>query len=324
MPALPRNPSLMTKERLAEELRRNNIPLPRSRSKKDVYVDLYRRYLLDHEDESSSTPKQQQQWGSYRNMSVNTSPKLGFSSDEEEEVAVAVAVRKTQVKNVNNNRSPRKASKKANLSEFEDRLAEVEGLSDADLKKELQIRGVKPGPIVASTRAVYERKLADLLLQPEQQEFEEGEDEEDGFQEERMEEGVSQENEDDYSDSDVDESVPDTLPIKDSRKSQTSTSSYSTRSTSSSYKSQVTRLMDQEASSKARQRSVTPQKKTETASTEKTTKTTVSAQRREEKSKPLVPVWLQILIFLLVAGFLVLVWYSMETGQPDQNLVAGE
>ncbi|XP_022081274.1 emerin homolog 1-like isoform X2 [Acanthaster planci] len=214
--------------------------------------------------------------------------------------------------------SRRKASKKANRSEFEDRLAEVEGLSDTDLKRELQSRGFKPGPIVATTRAVYERKLADLLLQPEQEGATE-EDEADGSQEEMVNEGDSQEDKDQYSDSDVDENTPDTLLLTDSSGTRESLSSYRS---SSSYKSQVTRLMDQESSSKTRQRSVTPKRKAETAST--VTQKTVISQRKEEKKeskKPLIPIWLQILIFLLVTAFLVLVWYNMETAQSGKNLV---
>ena len=97
MPALPRNPSSMTKERLAEELKRNNIPLPRGRSKKEVYVELYQKHLLEVEGEASP------QWTAYRNMSVNTSPTfLGFSSDEEDGVLVK-QIRKPAW-NTNNNR----------------------------------------------------------------------------------------------------------------------------------------------------------------------------------------------------------------------------
>ncbi len=178
MPALPRNPSSMTKERLAEELKSNNISLPSGRSKKEVYVELYKRHLLDNSPRLTS----------YRNMSVNTSPKIGFSSDEEDDIVV----QKNSRKNENNNRSPRKASKKLDKTLFEDRLAEVEELSDGDLRKELQSRGIKAGPIVVTTRAVYERKLADVLTKPEKEE----EQEEPEESPEEMENG--------YSDSDVD------------------------------------------------------------------------------------------------------------------------
>lgn len=95
MPALPRNPSSMTKERLVEELRRNNISLPSGRSKKEVFVELYKRHLLDNSTTAQLT--------AYRNMSVNTSPKIGFSSDEEDEIEVP-KVRKAAL-NANNNRS---------------------------------------------------------------------------------------------------------------------------------------------------------------------------------------------------------------------------
>ena len=83
-------------------------------------------------------------------------------------------------------------------------------------------------------------------------------------------------------------------------------------------------MIDEESSLKARQRSVTPKQRTETAaSTEKTQKAakTGSGQRRRDRGKPLVPIWLQILIFVLIAAFLVLIWYNMETGQPASPLV---
>ena len=45
--SLVSDPNILTKDRLREELQKHNVTLPRSDSKKSVYVDLYKRELLD-------------------------------------------------------------------------------------------------------------------------------------------------------------------------------------------------------------------------------------------------------------------------------------
>jgi len=50
---------------------------------------------------------------------------------------------------------------------MEDILQRVEQLSDLDLRKELSTRSFSCGPIVGTTRSVYKKKLADMLLDEE-------------------------------------------------------------------------------------------------------------------------------------------------------------
>ncbi|XP_071784124.1 uncharacterized protein [Asterias amurensis] len=311
MPALPRNPSSMTKERLAEELRRNNISLPSGRSKKEVYVELYKQHLLDNPTSPQLT--------AYRNMSVNTSPKIGFSSDEEDEIVqVQKKTRKPNLNTNNNRRTPRKQTKKLDKRLFEDRLAEVEELSDGDLRKELEYRGFKAGPITASTRAVYERKLADVLTKPEKEE----EPEENGDSpEEEMKNG--------YSDSDIDENdsiavapeEPQEQPLELQEQpiepQQQPVEQYESTRT----RSQTTEVVYSESTT--RQRSTIQKSQVETVSSEKTQEgTEASSKKTGERGKPLVPIWLQLVIFAIITAFLVLIWYNMETSQTDPALLS--
>ncbi|XP_077939588.1 uncharacterized protein LOC120809346 isoform X5 [Gasterosteus aculeatus] len=60
-------------------------------------------------------------------------------------------------------RSGRKATKKTDRPRLKE--VEVTDLTDDDLKQQLEKHGVQPGPVVASTRKLYEKKLQKLLDQ---------------------------------------------------------------------------------------------------------------------------------------------------------------
>nr|XP_020467544.1 lamina-associated polypeptide 2, isoforms beta/gamma-like isoform X3 [Monopterus albus] len=113
MPLLVQHPAYFSKSRLKSDLVAHNVALPPAKSKKEVYVELY----LKHIDQRSD-----------------------FSSDEED------LVQDVTVENpvVAEEPDPR-------------------DLTDDDLKAKLLEHGVKAGPILASTRAVYEKKLRKLL-----------------------------------------------------------------------------------------------------------------------------------------------------------------
>ncbi|KAG7230984.1 hypothetical protein INR49_025013 [Caranx melampygus] len=64
----------------------------------------------------------------------------------------------------NKSRSGRKATKKTDKPRTEE--VEVTDLTDEDLKQQLAKHGVDSGPIVATTRKLYEKKLQKLLDQP--------------------------------------------------------------------------------------------------------------------------------------------------------------
>ncbi|KAF6714966.1 Lamina-associated polypeptide 2, isoforms beta/delta/epsilon/gamma [Oryzias melastigma] len=125
------NPSLLTKDRLKSELAANNVPLPSGDHKKEVYVQLYKKNLTAQNNKKSP-------------------PADTFSSDEELPTPVVS----------NKSRSGKKATKKTDKPRLED--VEVTELTDEDLKQQLAKYGVNPGPILATTRKVYEDKLQKL------------------------------------------------------------------------------------------------------------------------------------------------------------------
>lgn len=129
------DPSVLTKDKLKNELTANNVPLPSGEHKKEVYVQLYLKNLTV--------------LNSKKNPPADT-----FSSDEELPAPVVS----------NKSRSGRKATKKTDKPRTEE--VEVTDLTDEDLKQQLAKHGVDTGPIVASTRKVYEKKLQKLLDQP--------------------------------------------------------------------------------------------------------------------------------------------------------------
>ncbi|XP_051238069.1 thymopoietin b [Dicentrarchus labrax] len=129
------DPSVLTKDKLKTELAANNVPLPSGEHKKEVYVQLYLKNLTVLNNK-------------------NSPPADTFSSDEELPAPVVS----------NKSRSGRKATKKTDKPRSEE--VEVTELTDEDLKQQLAKRGVESGPIVASTRKLYEKKLQKLLDQP--------------------------------------------------------------------------------------------------------------------------------------------------------------
>ncbi|KAM4573073.1 thymopoietin b [Odontesthes bonariensis] len=129
------DPSVLTKDKLKNELTANNVLLPSGEHKKEVYVQLYLKNLTILNNKKSPP--------------VDT-----FSSDEELPAPVVS----------NKSRSGRKATKKTDKPRTEE--VEVTDLTDEDLKQQLAKHGVDTGPIVASTRKVYEKKLQKLLVEP--------------------------------------------------------------------------------------------------------------------------------------------------------------
>ncbi|XP_029009133.1 thymopoietin b [Betta splendens] len=129
------DPSILTKDKLKSELTANNVPLPSGEHKKEVYVQLYLKHLTTLKNKKSP-------------------PADTFSSDEELPAPVVS----------NKSRSGRKATKKTDKPRAEE--VDVTELTDEDLKQQLAKHGVDSGPIVASTRKLYEKKLQKLLDQP--------------------------------------------------------------------------------------------------------------------------------------------------------------
>lgn len=130
------DPSQLTKEKLKSELLANNVSLPSADSKKDVYVQLYLKNLT------------------VLNKKNLPPPSDTFSSDEEVITPVLS----------NRSRSGKKATRKTDKARAEEN--DISGLTDEELKDKLLKYGLLSGPIVASTRSVYEKKLQQFLDQP--------------------------------------------------------------------------------------------------------------------------------------------------------------
>ncbi|KAM9334709.1 thymopoietin a [Symphorus nematophorus] len=136
MPEYLDDPSVLTKDKLKSELLANNVELPSGNPTKDVYVQLYLKNLT-----------------AQNNKHVPAATLDAFSSDEELPPPVVLSSRSRS--------SGRKATRKTDKVRPDE--LDVTVLSDQDLKDELLKHGVDAGPIVASTRKLYEKKLQKLL-----------------------------------------------------------------------------------------------------------------------------------------------------------------
>ena len=127
-----RDPSLLTKDRLKKELESSGVKLPRSEQKKDFYVKLYRENLSPHAGHHSSLNGE-------------------FSSDDDIEYE-----QPSQNKQIvpRGSRSIQKAASKDIVS------TDIKAMTDDEIKEELRALGSPVGPIMPSTRGLYERKLA--------------------------------------------------------------------------------------------------------------------------------------------------------------------
>lgn len=135
MPEYLDDPSVLTKDKLKSELLAHNVELPSGNPTKDVYVQLYLKNLT-----------------AQNNKHVTATTLDAFSSDEELPPPVVSSRSRS---------SGRKATRKTDKV-WPDEL-DVTVLTDQGLKDELLKHGVDVGPIVASTRKLYEKKLQRLL-----------------------------------------------------------------------------------------------------------------------------------------------------------------
>ncbi|KAJ8257790.1 hypothetical protein GJAV_G00189710 [Gymnothorax javanicus] len=165
MPVFVEDPAQFSKQRLKLELVANNVVLPPGEKKKRVYLDLYMKHVFQKSA-------------------------ADFSSDEEDQVYG------------NDVEDPSVQEEEEEQQEEEEEVDEMDValLTDDELRARLLQFGVKAGPIVASSRGLYEKKLQRLLapaLQPNQngtQEEDQYSDiEEDGGDEEEDEPGCEAE-----------------------------------------------------------------------------------------------------------------------------------
>ncbi|XP_068443227.1 thymopoietin a isoform X3 [Clinocottus analis] len=126
------DPSVLTKDKLKSELLAHNVELPSGNPTKDVYVQLYLKNLTAHKKHAAA-------------------PDV-FSSDEELPPPVVFSRSRS---------SGRKATRKTDKVRPDE--MDVTMLTDEGLKDELLKQGVDVGPIVATTRKLYEKKLQRML-----------------------------------------------------------------------------------------------------------------------------------------------------------------
>ncbi|NWI56898.1 LAP2B protein, partial [Calyptomena viridis] len=138
MPEFLADPSVLTKEKLKSELIANNVSLPGGEQRKDVYVQLYLQHLTARNPPAIAQPD--------------------FSSDEEREPTPLGARSRGAAA------AGRKATKKTDKPRPEEKDdLDVTEMSNEDLQEQLVKYGLNPGPIVATTRKLYEKKLLKLM-----------------------------------------------------------------------------------------------------------------------------------------------------------------
>lgn len=135
MPEYLEDPSVLTKEKLKSELLAHSVELPSGNPTKDVYVQLYLQHLTAQNERR-----------------VPAAALDSFSSDEELPPPELSGRSRS---------SGRKATRKTD--KVQPAELDVTLLTDESLRGELLKHGVEVGPIVASTRKLYEKKLQKLL-----------------------------------------------------------------------------------------------------------------------------------------------------------------
>uniref|UniRef100_A0A8C5W1I6 Thymopoietin n=1 Tax=Microcebus murinus TaxID=30608 RepID=A0A8C5W1I6_MICMU len=152
MPEFLEDPSVLTKDKLKSELVANNVTLPAGEQRKDVYVQLYLQHLTARNRPPLAA-------------GANSKGPPDFSSDEEREPTPVLG---SGAAAAGRSRAAvgRKATKKTDKPRLEDKDdLDVTELTNEDLLDQLVKYGVNPGPIVGTTRKLYEKKLLKLREQ---------------------------------------------------------------------------------------------------------------------------------------------------------------
>ncbi|XP_023487273.1 thymopoietin isoform X3 [Equus caballus] len=150
MPEFLEDPSVLTKEKLKSELVANNVTLPAGEQRKDVYVQLYLQHLTARNRPPLAA-------------GANSKGPPDFSSDEEREPTPVLG---SGAAGRSRTAVGRKATKKTDRPRLEDKDdLDVTELTNEELLDQLVRYGVNPGPIVGTTRKLYEKKLLKLREQ---------------------------------------------------------------------------------------------------------------------------------------------------------------
>ncbi|XP_020937608.1 lamina-associated polypeptide 2, isoforms beta/gamma isoform X3 [Sus scrofa] len=153
MPEFLEDPSVLTKEKLKSELVANNVTLPAGEQRKDVYVQLYLQHLTARNRPTLAA-------------GANSKGPPDFSSDEEREPTPVLGSGAAAAGRSRAAVAGRKATKKTDKPRLEDKDdLDVTELTNEELLDQLVKYGVNPGPIVGTTRKLYEKKLLKLREQ---------------------------------------------------------------------------------------------------------------------------------------------------------------
>ncbi|XP_063164792.1 thymopoietin isoform X5 [Candoia aspera] len=330
MPEFLADPSVLTKEKLKSELIANNVSLPGGEQRKDVYVQLYLQHLT-----ARNVP------------GVPAQP--DFSSDEERELTPVAARNRGgggSAATVSVGRKATKKTDKPRLEEEDD--IDIAELSNEELKDQLLRYGVNPGPIVATTRKLYEKKL--LKLKEPSQELSSFIATPTFSSSAENNKQNGNDDSDQFSDNEEDPKTEFRLEKREPLKGKTKTSltlkqrriaennqvieKMSTEDTRSE-RDILKEMFPYEASTPTgisascrrpikgaagRPIELSDYRLEETYSSKYIPKYVASAEVQQEKTtvkKHSVPLWIKILFFIIVAVFLFLVYQSMETNQGN-------
>ncbi|EHB02959.1 Lamina-associated polypeptide 2, isoforms beta/delta/epsilon/gamma [Heterocephalus glaber] len=149
MPVFLEDAWVLTKDKLKSELVANNVTLQAGEQRKDVYVQLYLQHFMARNRPPLAAG------------ASSKAPGPDFSSEEELEATPVPGSGARGLTAVG-----RKATKKTDKPRIEDKDdLDVTELSNEDLLDQLVRYGVNPGPIVGTTRKLYEKKLLKLREQ---------------------------------------------------------------------------------------------------------------------------------------------------------------
>jgi len=142
----------MTKEELKSALISHGAPVPPSNAKKDEFIQAYVEHVAPLEAGEFSSDEE----------AVAASPGARASNISRTKVSSSSKLSTSSRRSVG---SPRKAPQAAELEESRDieMTVDVAALDDSQLFEMLGKAGVEAGPIVASTRKFYEKRLAAAL-----------------------------------------------------------------------------------------------------------------------------------------------------------------
>ncbi|XP_029819422.1 thymopoietin isoform X3 [Manacus vitellinus] len=155
MPEFLADPSVLTKEKLKSELIANNVSLPGGEQRKDVYVQLYLQHLTARNPPAVAQRRLLQRRGA-------GAPPLGAPERRGLPPPGSGAAAGGRGRCGAGGKATKKTDKPR--PEEKDDL-DITEMSNEDLKEQLVKYGMNPGPIVATTRKLYEKKLLKLMEQ---------------------------------------------------------------------------------------------------------------------------------------------------------------